>query len=229
MFATALDELVATTVGLSLGTVWLGPLLLGLGVAALTVRPPHWLGRRRWLYPLLILSVPLAVGLLHVGNSGFARYYLPSALGLLLIASEWLGGGIAAPDKRRWLSLAVLAILLGASLWRDSELIRLQRGEPGRPLATVAKLAPGGANIAFAEERLRGVMLAAAARSGYRFRTASNCAPAEFLLGARNSASRVQPVVVRCGVAMRAIAYGNTGALSGEGWALYRAQALQSR
>lgn len=229
LFTTALDELVATTLGLSLGNGWFGPLLLGLAVAALALRPPQWIGRRRWLYPLLILSVPVAVGLLRVGNSGFARYYLPSALGLLLIASEWIGRGIGSPDRRRWLSLAALAIVLGAGLWRDSELIRLQRGEPGRPLETVARLAPGGATVAFAEERLRGVMLAAAARSGYRFTTATNCAPALFLLGARNSASRVQPVVVRCGVRMRAIAYGNTGALSGEGWALYRAEALQSR
>lgn len=229
MFATALDELIATTLGLSLGNVWLGPLLLGLAVAVLALRPPQWIGRRRWLYPLLILAVPVAVGLLHVGNSGFARYYLPSALGLLLIASEWLGRGIGTSDRRRWLSLAALAVVLGAGLWRDSELIRLQRGEPGRPLETMAKLAPGGATVAFAEERLRGVMLAAAARSGYRFTTATGCAPAQFLLGARNSASRVRPMVVRCGVRMRAIAYGNTGALSGEGWALYRAEALQSR
>ena len=229
MFATALDELIATTLGLSLGNVWLGPLLLGLGIAALTVRPPHWVGRRRWLYPLLILSVPVAVGLLHVGNSGFARYYLPSALGLLLIASEWIGRGIGSPDRRRWISLAVLAVVLGAGLWRDSELIRLQRGDPDRPLRTVAALAPHGASIAFAEERLHGVMLAAAARSGYRFTAAKDCAPAEFLIAARNSASPVPPVIVRCGVTMRAIAFGNTGVLSGEGWALYRSQTLQSR
>ena len=52
----------------------------------IAVRPPKWVGRWRWLLPLLILSVPLGVALTQSGNSEFARYYLSSAVGVLLLA-----------------------------------------------------------------------------------------------------------------------------------------------
>lgn len=228
-FLLGVGDLAASTLGGSLGPSWVAPGLLGAAACAIAIRPPHWLGPRRRLYPLLILAVPLAVAVVRPGNPQFARYYLASALGLLLLASEWIAREMRASGGRRWLSVAVLAALVGGGLWSDSELIRLRRGDPDRALRTIAALAPAGATVAFAEERLSGVMIVAARRSGYRLKPAQGCEPAGFLIAARPSARAPEPVVVRCGTPMRLVAHGDAAALSGDSWSLYAPERLQWR
>jgi hypothetical protein len=227
-YALALSDLSVTTLGFSFGPWWLVPSLLGLLAAWVAVRPPRWIGRWRYLLPLLILSVPLGVGLTRSGNPEFARYYLSSAVGVLLLASVWLGRELRAPAVRNAIALLGLTIMVGGGLWGDYQLIKLRRGDPDRPLQIIAERSSHRPTVAFAEERLKAVLIAAGERRGYRFETASGCDPAEYMLGARWSPTPVRREVVRCDTTWHLVDYGNSGRLSGEGWALYRSERLQS-
>ncbi len=106
-YAAALDDLALWSTGLSTPWLWLIPLLLGAGALGIAVQRPKWLGSRALLYALLILAVPLAAAVVRPGNTEFARYYLASAIGLLLFISDWIGRGLTNwPDDPRRRSAA---------------------------------------------------------------------------------------------------------------------------
>ena len=227
-YVLALWDLSLTTIGVTVSPLWLLPSVFGLLAVVIAVWPPRWIGRWRFLLPLLILSVPLGVGLMRPGNPAFARYYLSSAVGLLLLASVWIGRELHGPAIRRACALLIVTLMVGASLRGDFELIELRRGDPDRPLRIIEARSGHRPTVAFVEERLEAVLAVAAVRRGSAFTTVSGCDPAEYLLGARLSSSPPLPQVVRCTKTWRLIGYANTGHLSGEGWALYRSERLQS-
>ena len=227
-YALALSDLTTTTIGANSGPWWFLPSLIALIAASLAISPPRWIGRWRFLLPLLILSVPLGVGLARSGNPEFARYYLSSSIGVLLLASVWLGVALRGPVGQSALAVILVSILLGGSLKGNYDLIEMRRGDPDRPLQIIAAQAKRQPRVAFAEERLKGVLLAAAQRRRYPFHAVSGCDPADYLLGARWSRTPAHDEVVWCGTPWHLVSYGNSGRLSGEGWALYRPGRLQS-
>jgi hypothetical protein len=226
-FAAALNDLALWSVGLGAPWPWLAPLLLGLAAAAIFVLRPASLGSRARLYALLILAVPLGAGLLQAGNSSFARYYLTSAVGLLLLLSEWLGRGIAGRPAVRTSAMAAVVAFVAVGLYRDSLLIALDRGRPAVPVADMAALSPSGARVAFTTPRLKAVVAVAAERAGYGARFAGGCDPADFLLAAQLRWSAPPPsTITRCGVTMVAIDSSITIPITGDSWVLYRPQEL---
>ena len=107
---------------------------LGVGLTMLAWRGP----KRKWLAGLLWLGMALGVGYLVTGPGGWSR--LPGAAGDFLWTGRLLvGSGLAAagwwlrPRLREWAwtepsfgkvlggSLMVVAVGLGASLWRDAQ------------------------------------------------------------------------------------------------------------
>ena len=227
-YVTALNDLSLWTVGLGAPWPWLVPVCFcALGLLIL-IRCPQWLGHRARLYALLILVVPLGILAVHAGNSGFARYYLTCAIGMLLLLSDWVARGFAGPPKVRIAAAALVVSLVVVSLYRDSVLIREDRGRPAAALEDIAALSPGGARIAFAELRLKGVVAVAAERSGYPARYAGDCTPADFLLASQSRWLAAPTRVDRCGVPMEAIDSSVTIPLTGDSWVLYRAKPLQS-
>jgi hypothetical protein len=226
-FAAALNDLSLWSVGLGAPWSWLVPLLLGVAAVAILVLQPHWLGSRARLYALLILAVPVGAGLLQAGNSSFARYYLASAMGLLLLLSDWIGRGLAERPPVRIAAATVAVALLAMNLYRDSQLISLDRGRPAKPVADMAALSPGGARIAFTTPRLKAVVAVAAERSGYKARFAGGCDRADFLLAAQlRWSSPPPPTTTRCGITMVAIDSSVTSPITGDSWVLYRPQEL---
>ena len=227
-YTAALDDLTLWSAGFSSPWPWLVPLATG-GVAALVAyKRPEWLGSRARLYALLLIAVPLGAGLIRAGNTEFARYYTTTALGLLLLLSEWIARGLKDRPAVRAAAAVLLVTMAGAGLYRDSLLIGVDRGRPARPLADIAALDPSGARVAFAEPRLKGVVAVAAERSGYPARFAGGCTPAEFLLASQSRWKDTPPTVDRCGVEMDAIDSSVTVPLTGDSWVLYRARRLQS-
>jgi hypothetical protein len=226
-YAAALNDLASWTVGFGGPWPWVAPLVLGAAALAIGVARPAWLGSRARLYALLILAVPVGAGLLRAGNTSFARYYLASALVLLLLVSDWIARGLAARPPVRACAAAVLVALLGVSLYRDSALISIERGHPAAPVADMAALSPAGARVAFAQPRLKGVVAVAAEEAGYRARFAGGCDPADFLLAAQLRWSPPPPRTrMRCGVAMVAIDSSVTIPITGDSWVLYAPQEL---
>lgn len=227
-YAAALDDLVLWSAGLRTPWPWLVPVAAGAAALTIAVRPPDWAGPRARLYALLILTVPLGLAMLRASNSGYARYYLMSAVGLLLIFAEWIARGLEGRPAVRASAGLLMVTLIGASLIRDTLLISADRGRPEVPVRDMATLSPSGASVAFAEPRLKAVVAVAAERIGYRARFAGGCAPADFLLAAQKSGSRSAAVVDRCGIEMDAIDSSTAIPLTGDSWVLYRAKTLQS-
>lgn len=227
-YAVALDDLTRATVGLSALRPWAGPLVIGLVALAVAIRPPQWLGSRGRLYALLILGVPVAAALLQPGNAGFSRYYLCSALGLLLLASEWLGRGLAQAGFARALAASALGAIAFIGIGQDWELVESQRGRPDGAVQLLARHSPGSASVALDPWRLQGMMTLAAARSGYALAIADGCAPAEFLVTAQTRFASAPLEIERCGTHMRAIGSAAGTPLTGDRWTLYRAERLQT-
>lgn len=227
-YTAALDDLALWSAGLSAPWPWLVPLALGAVAVMIAYKRPEWLGSRARLYALLIIAVPLGAGLVRSGNSEFARYYTASAIGLLLLISDWIAGGLKDRPAVRAAAALLLVIVVGVGLYRDSLLIGLDRGRPAQPVADMAALVPSGARVAFAEPRLKGVVAVAAERTGYGVRFAAGCSPADFLLASQSRWKLTPAKVVRCGVPMEAIDSSVTVPLTGDSWVLYRARSLQS-
>lgn len=223
-YALALDDLSGWTLGVSGAAPWLGPLLLAVVAAVVMVRPPAWLGTRARLYGLLILGVPIAVGLVHPGNAAFSRYYLTSSLGLLLLASEWIGRGLEVRGSFRVASAMTLATVLSVAAWHDFGIVKSQRGHPEDALAMMSRSSPVGAAVVVEPQRLAGIVTVAAAEEDYRVRIVDGCRPAQFVLASRARFAAAPPTIERCGATLHLIG-GNSGtALSGDYWTLYGAE-----
>jgi hypothetical protein len=228
-YAAALDDLAFWSAGLRAPWPWLVPLFVGAGALMVALTRPSWLGTRAVLYALLILAVPLAAAAIRPGNTEFARYYLASALGALLLMSEWIGRGLINRPTIRAAAALLLVTLLGTDLYRDSILIAVDRGRPAASVADMAAVAPSGARVAFAEPRLKAVVAVTAERTGYRALFAGGCEPADFLLAAQPRWADAAPTTVkRCGIEMEAIDSSVTVPITGDSWVLYRAKSLQS-
>jgi hypothetical protein len=226
-YVGALDALAQGTIGASSLVPWIAPLVIGVGAAATAIRAQPWLGARGRFYAILILAVPLAVAVLHPGNSIYPRYYSCSAIGLALLVALLIGRGLSRPGAVRALATTALAAIVLASLIQDVGSIESRRGDPDRPVRLMARLAPAGARVALDLPRFEGIVSVAAERAGYRVAIVEGCAPAEFFLSATALAS--PPVrIVRCGRAMRLLASAAGTALTGDRWALYRLDACNA-
>lgn len=223
-YAVALDDLAAWTAGLSLPSTWLGPLAVAIAAGLIALRPPRWLDARARLYAILILAVPLAAALLQPGNAGFARYYLASAIGLLLLLAEWLGHAFRQRGPSRVAAALALVLITGAALWRDAQLVELGRGR-----LDVAAALIGEQPVALQPGRLEAALSLAAQHRGNIVSVVRGCAPARFVLVGHGRFDRPAAVIERCGTRYRWIAGARTTPLSGDAWTLYAATGLQSR
>lgn len=223
-YAAALGDLAAWTVGIGFPPAWLAPLAVALAAGLIALRPPQWLGGRARLYAILILAVPLGAALLQPGNAGFARYYLASALGLLLLLAQWIGHLLARGGVQRAIGLAALAIVTAACLWRDAQLIDLGRGRPDVAAALI-----GGQPVALQPARFEAPLSLAAGRRGAVLNVAQGCAPAKFVLAGHGRFDRPTASIVHCGIRYHRIAAARTTPLSGDAWTLYAATRLQTR
>ena len=222
-FSRALGDLAAWTFGLTAIPAWL--LLIGLALitAIVAMNPPEWLGTRARLYAILILGIPLAVSVIHPGNVVFARYFLCSAIGLLLLASEWIGRELGKSPLRRLGAAASVALLAMASLWQDSFLIQAARGHPDSIVQLMHQKLPGGGRVALETGRLDAVTHVAAIRANYPVVLVHGCAPADFVVSSEPSRLASHGPLIHCGVTMSPIGSGSGTALTGDRWQLYAA------
>ena len=227
-YAAALNDLALWSAGFGSPLPWLVPLAAGAIALLIAARPPDWAGERTRLYVLLILALPVGLAMLRAPNTGYARYYLMSAVGLLLMMAEWIARGLEGRAATRAAAGLLVVTFVGASLYRDALLIGADRGRPATPVHDMAALEPSGASVAFAEPRLKAVVALAAERTGYRARFAGGCTHADFMLAAQSSTLHLPATIRRCGLEMDAIDSATAIPITGESWVLYRAKSLQS-
>ena len=227
-FTAALYDLGVWSAGVATPLPLLAPLLVAGAALFILYRRPAWLGSHARLYALLLLALPVAVVVLRPGNSGFPRYYLVCALGLLLLLSEWIGRGLMARGPARTGAAALLAVVLVVSTYGDERLIVAERGHPDAALHDIAQLSPKGARVAFDQPRLAATVTLVAKQINYSVRFAAGCSPAEFFLASQSRWKPTAKTVERCGVLMRAIDSSVITPMTGDSWVLYRAESLQS-
>jgi hypothetical protein len=220
-YALGLSNMESWTAGLTFPLRWLAIVaLLGIG-GALLVRPPAAMGSRARLYGLLILGVPVMIFVERIGNAQFARFYLSSAIGLLLLGAEWTAQAFSGAKPVRALSAAAGALFLVTAICHDEQIVELGRGQPDRAIRLMAKDEPRGAEVDVRNYQLVAPMTVAADQADYPLVVTKGCAPVEFMIVARDAHSAQN--VVRCGHAMHAIGWSEATDLTGDAWVLYRA------
>ena len=222
-YGEALGELARWTLGTTELPGWVALLASAVIALVLALRPPQWLGTRARLFATLIVGVPLVVAIIHLPNTGFARYFLCSAIGLLLCVSEFIGRMFAKSNVARGAAVAGLAALVLSSLWQDAALVRIERGHPDQIVELMQQRSPAGGRLSIETLRLEAVTRVAALREGYPLELISGCAPAEFAVSSEPRRLADHGPFVRCGVMMRPIGSGSGTALTGDRWILYYA------
>lgn len=205
-FVDAIAHMVAFTLGwpFTVGFWLLLPLLIP---AVLAVRG------RAIFYAVAIIGLPVAVAILQPDNSAFPRYYLLSAVALLLLLADLL-------TSRRWGLIPLVAIVVG-SLVVDVRIITNLRGQPGAAITAMKERGPS-AIVLPDEPKDSAVIAAAAASRGYTIRLASGCSPDVRFLFAQNNGTVDLPLRrMRCGASWRSVRSGHAYGLSGSHWQLY--------
>ena len=230
--AGGLAELAGLTSGLSpYGPVGVGG-LLGVAVTLLicTVlagRDP--LRDRMPLYAMLIVALPLVVIVLHVGNSQFARYYLLSALGLLLLVSDRIGALLFAPGRARWVGRALLAAWLVGSIGQIATIMTNQRGHMDRAVAVMQAAAPRGTQVLIESQRASAVLEVAAAQRQFPLQIETGQCGAPFWYVERERPAPIESERTRCGHRWLPIASADAIGPSGQSWTLYADRGLPIR
>lgn len=218
LFLHAIVEMLGYTIGWPIVSLWLMPAALILVVLARRLAARH--GAFYWL---AIAAFPTMLAVLHAGNPGHPRYYLLSAVALLLLLAEAIGTTIARGGGwQRGVALAALAAMLAGSLWQDVDLIRNQRGDPTPAIVALRERAPDGATVLLDRATGYAILRSAAAHLRYPVTIVQGgCAPARFLFVDRFKGEDLPVDPVRCGASFRAIAAARAHGLSGTHWTLY--------
>ncbi|WCP70628.1 MULTISPECIES: hypothetical protein [Sphingomonas] len=202
-------------------------LLAGMFGATILAVPLLYLARgtsdRLATLALIACALPLAVALLALPNSGAARYYAVVVPPLLLLTVIILPMAWNHPVKR-WIAAAISLTFLLTAAVADRAIIRNLRGDPGRAVATLARVAPGGAIVSVDYSRSSAILIAAARSQRYSLTVAETaCPPARFHLVERDGDTRFPDRPFWCGRTYREIARGDPAGLSGTHWRLYGA------
>lgn len=175
-------------------------------------------------YMVAIFGLPLAIALLHIGNSGFARYYLVSSVAFLLLLGEALAFVLRQqrlPPRIAGASILV-AMLVGSGML-DARLMANRRADPGLAMQEIIRRSPEGATILRGQLRDEAVINAAAASLHYQAHiVADPCPPPPFLFVEEGGIASSPPARNICGLSYQRIASAQPVGLSGMSWALYQ-------
>jgi hypothetical protein len=221
--------------GLVLGTDMLGVdpaasvTALGLVIAVLALSRPWARSALQLLCVILVVAMPVAVVLLNLGNSQFGRYHLIAAIGLLLLIGNRIGLLIDRGGGAKIAGLAVLLGVGGVMLAHDRQFIAYARGAPHRPVEIMMQHSPQGASVLVTMLRSDAPLRIAAMQRHYRLEVdGPRCSATDYLLVTDQALAKIRPVVDHCDARWRRIAGRETRQLSGESWALYARQGLQT-
>lgn len=208
----ALDQLWGWSLGAPL-------LLLPIALLARVARDRLWT-----LALLTALLLPLTIGLLALPNSGGARYYAVAVPPVLLCAAIALPNAWARGRGWRWLAVVIVVAFTASTALRDAQVITNLRGDPGRAVATLARIAPQGASVSVDHSRSTAILTAAARSQHYPLTLAdSPCPPVRFHFVERDGDAPFPAPLTLCGRRYREIARDDPAGLSGTHWRLYAA------
>jgi hypothetical protein len=218
-YTVGLSDMETWAAGLTFPVRWLAIVaLVGIG-GWMLVRPAAAMRSRARLYGLLLLGVPVAIFSERIGNAQFARFYMSSAIGLLLLGAEWAALAASGARTLRALCAAAGVLFLVEAFWHDREIVELGRGQPDHAIRLMAADAPRGAKVDVHTYQLVAPFVVAARQADYPLQLSKDCS-AKFMIVARNA--RSTRTVERCGRPMHAIGWSEATDLTGDAWVLYR-------
>jgi hypothetical protein len=229
LFVTALAELLTLATGIGLmaqPSIWTMLTIAAVSTAMLFM---NWQmpAERKWFYAVLIITMPAAMIVLNLGNSQYARYYLPVAIAILLLIAEWVGYFAVRQTLVKAGSATVLVAMSGLAIVQNYQLIAHQRGHPEQAIKAIMHTASARAEVTIAVDRVKAPLITAAAREGYALNILkAKCGTTDFHFITRKARELALPVLKDCGTSMRLIASGEAIGPSGESWSLYQRQAL---
>ncbi|MGC6327849.1 hypothetical protein [Rhizorhabdus sp. FW153] len=211
-FVDAVAHMLAYTVGWP----WLaGSLMLGVLLLPRLVRREPSLADRMPFFLLAILGLPLLVLLFQPDNSAYPRYYLLSAVGLLLLLPEIL---VLRP---RFGTMLITVVLVG-SISADIVIVENRRADPGAAVEAMMREQPGGGFVLLEHGRDAAVLQTAAGRRGYPLILSESCVHADFYFVQEAPRGAGFPLAaLRCGRAFQPLASATTKGLSGMDWQLF--------
>lgn len=222
-WSMAMVTMVRSTLGLSEGGQWIVVVaivtVVSLGIGARS--------RRSVIGPFIIIATlfPLMFPLLQIGNSGFPRYFLLTAVAILLLVADCIASALVSRTvgRRRGgvVAMTVLGGIVVASLCEDLEQAALRRGDSGAAIVTMAAYAPNGAVVMVDYMRSVAVLRVAAIEARYPLTIAGDCPARRFLQVDMSALASAAPMMVRCGRRYRRLLVRRGARLSGVGWALY--------
>jgi hypothetical protein len=229
LFGLAISNLLSFSVGIGYTSTWSIWIILATVLISLAMIVTRWPmpRERRWFYTILIVTMPIAVATLGLGNSQYPRYYLPAAAAVLLLVAEWIGQLNMRKISTRINAGIILTLMLGSALLQNYQLIISQRGHPERVIAMIAKAAPAGANITISLDRANAPLKVAATAQNFPLNIMqAKCGIARFHYVIGMSQESRPSVRKACGPSMQLIAFDDAIGPSGESWSLYQRQAL---
>jgi hypothetical protein len=212
----AFVDAVAHMLAYTLGWPWLaGSWMLAALLLPRLIRREPSLADRMPFFLLAILGLPLLVLLFQPDNSAYPRYYLLSAVGLLLLLPEIL---VLRP---RFGTMLITVVLVG-SISADIVIVENRRADPGTAVEAMMREQPGGGFVLLEHGRDAAVLQTAAGRRGYPLILSETCVNADFYFVQEAPGGAGFPLAaLRCGRAFQPLTGATTKGLSGMDWQLY--------
>ena len=216
----ALVVMVAASIGGLAAPTWIaGVATVCIALALVTVvrrRDPVAI-----FYLAAIIGLPLGLAVLRVGNTGMPRYFLLSALAIILLLATLLADGLGKVRGIRIVSALLLALVMVASIRDDLSQAALRRGDTGAAIAAMAALSPSGASVLVDHLRPIATFRVGAAERGYPLRIVEECPAPAFLHVDLDDDAPAADTTSRCAVRYRLLIVRRRAVLSGVDWALY--------
>lgn len=173
-------------------------------------------------FTVLIAAMPLAVLLLHPGNTHFSRYFLISGIGLLLLLGDRIGTMLENGGWRRAAAVAAIVLFGLGSVVQIRALASDGRGRIDLAVAAMQAAHPGPTTVIVGGARDMAPLRVAALRIGYPLTIIpQDCSKADAFFVVRETGMAAKPVSNWCGRAWRLIAARDSAGPSGQSWSLY--------
>ncbi len=233
-------RIASLTLGLQEGATWRWIAILAIaaiGIAELRVKYND--GDTLWIFYFVAIVVsPLVVWILHPSLSLAPRYFLTSALFLLLLISSFLARNLERGGVAQITALLLLQLVFAGNVWKVENLITIGRGHYAECLETmVAKSIESTVQVTGNHDIRVGMVLnyytargTASKRIEYismRGYTRNSNPPEWFIAISPPGSAAILPPVRRLGASYEKVKVFHAYGLSGLDWHLYHRKATR--
>jgi hypothetical protein len=231
LFSDALIELSGLVTGLAqFGSVNPWSLFAACLCFAALIALARTNARDQLLFAIALFFLPLATMIAQPGNTGFSRYFLVVAMGLLLFAAIAIGQIWSGRQRVAKLgAIAMLTAWAGGTAGFATDFARFDRGQTDAIIPAMHARAPQGGQVTINGMHDLATLSTLAQQARYKLRIARDaCTGSQFLFGTRRAGEAPLHTIEACNVRWSLITYGTALPPAGESWSLYAPEGLPS-